>query len=128
MASEVGLGDCMVGLRSGTSRAYLGKQMNVGERARFFEVADMLREEFQAEKPVRVRLVDYKNHFGGTADRGRYFEIRICRTMPEADAIEWLCHELAHCLEWRDYPDHGPAWTHAYGEIYRHWHDETEED
>ena len=89
------------------------------ELAAFRERVEWLRDEFPAELPVHVHRVPFAKRLGDATKHDGHFLIRVAKRLPFSEAVYALFEEFAHCLEWDDTHDHGPAWAAAYGEIIR---------
>lgn len=103
--------------------------MTPDDRKKFRAMVDWLRDEFPLRLPVWVRSVPYKRLYGTASHDDTRFYINVKRDQDWAGLQDTLIHEWAHCLTpWDEYPDHGHEWAANYGEIYRRWHGEDEED
>jgi hypothetical protein len=102
---------------------------------RLRQVEAWLREHFRTPWPVVVEYCDdwpgrEPDDFGETTREGRTIVIRVLRRMPLIYAIEMLCHEWAHAVDWR--PEmldahrqhHAEEWGVTYAKIYTAFYDD----
>jgi hypothetical protein len=105
-------------------------------REYFFRVVEQLRIHLPPSRPVTVLAGRQLSDRDGDCSivRGE-FQIRVCKSLNEAEAIECLLHEWAHALSWRacvgtaaksrslaphefDRLVHGAPWGLAYSKVY----------
>lgn len=105
-------------------------------RAYFLRVVEQLRSHLPPSRPVTVLVGRQLSDRDGDCSivRGK-FQIRVCKSLNEAEAIECLLHEWAHALSWRacvgtaaksrslaphefDRLGHGAPWGLAYSKAY----------
>jgi Zn-dependent peptidase ImmA (M78 family) len=99
------------------------------------QFANKLREEFPAEKPIKLRVTkvpltikEYNiRMYGDTKDNGDHYLIRINKDSDLSTQKDTLIHEWAHCLAgWDDdHSSHSKEWGIAYAKIYRKMVDPT---
>ena len=99
------------------------------------KVVEWLRKSHPAAYPVRVRVMKLpgkgRQRVDGLSERaGRRFTIYLDDRLSQADMIEVLLHEWAHCLDWKHHRlearrqfDHSDEWALVYGRLYREIHD-----
>ena len=88
------------------------------DRAAFRRRVDWVRDEFPADKPVRVMRTK-RICTADCEDKGTHYQIRIAQN-PDVFtmSLHLLFHEMGHALE-PNGEDHSPAFWHALGMIYR---------
>ena len=105
-------------------------------REYFLRVVEQLRIHLPPSRPVTVLVGRQLSDRDGDCSivRGK-FQIRVCKSLNEAEAIECLLHEWAHALSWRacvgtaaksrslaphefDRLAHGAPWGLAYSRVY----------
>ena len=105
-------------------------------REYFFRVAEQLRIHLPPSRPVTVLVGrQLSDRYGDCSIVRGTFQIRVCKSLNEAVAIECLLHEWAHALSWRacvgtaaksrslaphefDRLGHGAPWGLAYSKVY----------
>jgi hypothetical protein len=105
-------------------------------REYFFRVVEQLRIHLPPSRPVTVLVGrQLSDRYGDCSIVRGAFQIRVCKLLNEAVAIECLLHEWAHALSWRacvgtaaksrslaphefDRLSHGAPWGLAYSKVY----------
>ena len=116
----------------------LGQPKDLTVDQKFRLILRLLREEFIAEYPIRVRRRDAKYMIGSEytlknipygycslanadrSDRDRYFVIEVYKEVSWDQMFHTILHEWAHALTWRrESKDHGDLFSRALGNLYR---------
>lgn len=138
MTSSSPCHDLLAG-HSGASRARQTAATSLRRSRRreyFFRVAEQLRIHLPPSRPVTVLVGRQLSDRDGDCSivRGE-FQIRVCKSLNEVEAIECLLHEWAHAISWEaclgtaaksrglsadefDRLAHGPKWGIAYSKVY----------
>lgn len=90
-------------------------------------MAERLRRVVRLPHGTRVywRLADCGSEFAGdcTLKDSGHFVIRIESSLPRGYAIYLMLHEMAHVMQWCDFPDeaeeHGPGFGQCWARVYQ---------